>query len=187
MRKYFLATVALALVALTASAVPAFTADSGTVTVSVTAQAPPAPCVTVTPGTVNFGTLPFSADAGAGISEGDTDVDIANCGTAGQNLLGATTDAVGPSGAWTPLPYLGTVDPCAAPNRFYLYLFGFTTPALFMTATPAPVTTTLIGPTAAVFPVGVKTFRLGIYMPCRGSNGAGETKALTATFTAVVA
>ena len=185
----WIALTAVAATLLAIGAAPAFTADSGTVAVTVTAQAPPAPCLTVTPGTVDFGTLPFSKDAGAGLSSGDANITVTNCGTVGQNLLGATTNATGPSGAWTPVNYYDTptIDPCTAPDRFYLSLFGFTTPALFLTGTPRAVTTTLLGSTPVVFPTGDKVFRLTLTMPCTGSNGAGEQKALTTTFTAVVA
>ena len=142
----------------------------------------------MSPGSVNFGTLPFSTNSGAGLSSGESDLTITNCGTAGQNLLGATTDATGPSGSWTPLDFdvVGVIDPCLGPNQFYLSIFGFTTRSLFMTGTPAPVRTSFGGP-PAVFPTGDKVFRLFIHMPCQGSNGAGETKTLSATFTAVVA
>lgn len=187
MRKYFVGAFALALLTAAVTAVPAFTADSGTVAVSVTAQAPAAACITVGPNTVGFGTLPFSTNNGAGMSEGTTDITVHFCGNASsQNLLGSTTPATGTSGSWTPLAYDGTIHPCPAINQFYLYIFGFTTFSLYMTATPAPVLQSLGGP-PAVFPIGDKVFRLGILMPCQGSNGAGEAKTLTATFTAVVA
>jgi hypothetical protein len=187
MRKLIALTGVLA-AALALLAAPAFTADSGNIVVSITAQAPPAPCLTVSPGSVNFGTLPFSANAGAGLSSGESDITITNCGTAGQNLLAATTDATGPSGSWTPVDFeiVQTVDPCTAPNRFYLGIFGFTTPNLYMIGTPRHVRASLGGP-LAVFPVGDKVFRMTIHMPCQGSNGAGELKSMTATFTAVVA
>jgi hypothetical protein len=189
MRKHLVGALVLATVAVAASAAPAFTADNGTVTVTVTAQAPAAPCLTVSPGSVNFGTLPFSANNGAGLVSGDSDITITNCGTVGQNLYGATTDATGPSGAWSPTGHddlTGTIAPCPDTNHFYLSIFGFTTPAMYMTGTPTPVHASLGGPNA-VFPVGDKVFRLSIVMPCQGSNGAGETKSLSTTFTAVVA
>lgn len=188
MRKYLTGALALAAIATAATTVPAFGAGSGTVAVSVTAQAPAAPCLTVTPGSVNFGTLPFSTNNGAGAVSGDSNITITNCGTVGQNLYGATTDATGPSGAWSPTGHddlTGTIEPCPATNHFYLSIFGFTTPAMYMTGTPTPVHASSGGPNA-VFPVGDKVFRLSIIMPCQGSNGAGEAKTLTATFTAVV-
>jgi hypothetical protein len=183
MRKYFLGAFALAAVAMTATAVPALSADSGSVAVSVTAQAPAAPCLTVTPGAVDFGTLPFSRSNGEQIGA-HAGVTITNCGTAGQNLLAATTDAVGPGGSWRPLALSGTADICTAPDRFYLSLASTSRPDLYLVGTPAPVLATGGGP-PAVFPPGANGFQLLIIMPCQGSNGAGETKTLTATFTAV--
>lgn len=189
MKKRFLGAIAaLATAALAVGAVPAFTADSGTISVSITAQAPVAPCLTVTPGTVNFGTLPFSTNNGAGLSEGNTDITVNFCGTAsGQNLLGSTTNATGSSGSWTPTSYFPTqtIEPCPASDRFYLSIFGFTNPALYMTGSPAPVLASS-GGAPAVFPLGDKVFRFGIVMPCTGSNGPGETKQITSTFTAVI-
>jgi hypothetical protein len=154
--------------------------------VSVTVTAGAGACLTVTPGTVSFGTLPFSTGP-SGISEGNTEITVSFCGTANQNLHGSTTDATGPSGSWTPQPLITSLNPCTAPNRFYLWIFGFTNPALYMTGTPGPVLAT-VGGSPAVFPApSDKVFRFGIYMPCTGSNGAGEAKSLTATFTAVTA
>lgn len=194
MKKRWLGTIAaLAVAALAVGVVPAFTADNGTVTVTVSVQAPAAPCLTVTPGSVDFGTLPFSAsNAAVDRSQASSNITFNNCGTAGQNLLGSTTNATGPGGSWTPLAYTGAVLPCGLsgtdPNQFYLDIFGFTgSPSLFMTGTPAPMLTSAGGP-PEVFPAGdPRLIRMTIIMPCQGSNGAGETKTLTATFTAVVA
>jgi hypothetical protein len=193
MRRYIFGALALAAIATAATAVPAFSADSGTVAVSVTARAPAAPCLTVTPSGVDFGTLPFSTDNGTGISDPNpggqlqnANVTIDFCGTAtGQNLLASTTKATSAGGSWTPQPYDGTSPhPCPAPNQFYFSAFlPFT--ALFMTETPAPALQSLGGP-PKVFPKGSIVTRLDIIMPCQGSNGAGETKAFTATFMAVV-
>jgi hypothetical protein len=186
-RRSLAAAAVLAVLALAATAVPAFTADNGTITVSITAQAAVAPCVTVSPGTVDFGTLPFSTDDGAGLSQGSSDITVGFCGSAsGQNLMGSTTNASSASGAWTPQPLTTSIDVCPATDRFMLGVFGFTTPQLVLTGTPAPVLGSLGGP-PAVFPAGDKVFRMTFYMPCQGSNGAGETKTLTTTFTAVVA
>jgi hypothetical protein len=188
MRNHVVGTLVLVVVALAASAAPALTADNGTVAVTIKAAAPPAPCLTVTPGAVDFGTLPFSADNGAGLKQGNSDITVTNCGTAGQNLLGSTTNAVGPGGSWTATSYFPslTIEPCPAPDRFYLSVFGFIgSTSLIMTNTPAPVLASLGGP-PAVFPAGDKVFRMSLIMPCVGSNGAGETKTLTATFTAVL-
>jgi hypothetical protein len=185
MRKYLYGALALAAIATAATAVPAFSASSGTVAVSVTAQAPAAPCLTVTPGSVSFGTLPFSTSNTA-ISQGNADLTFDFCGTAMEDLLGSTTPATGPSGFWTPRSDGGAIQPCPQLDQFYLSIFGRSgsLPALYMTETPAPVVGLAGG--VAGFNPGQLVVPLTIRMPCQGSNGAGETKTLTATFTAVV-
>src|SRR5919201_152749 len=104
MRRYLYGALALAAIMTAATAVPAFSASSGTVAVSVTAQAPAAPCLTVAPGNVDFGTLPFSTPTDSGYipSSAQRDITFTNCGTAGQNLFGQASNATGPSGSWTP-------------------------------------------------------------------------------------
>jgi hypothetical protein len=195
MRKRLLAAIAaLAVLGLAAGAVPAFTADNGTVTVSVTAQAPAAPCLTVAPGTVDFGTLPFSRPGIPNISSGNASLTTTNCGTANQNLLGSATDATGPTGPWFLATSTGTPNPCGqgveGANSFFLRIAPLSAGApfdvLFLSRTPTLVPAPLGGP--AVFPAGSShSTQLRLYMPCEGSEGAGETKTLTATFTAVVA
>jgi hypothetical protein len=187
MRKHLLVALALAAVAAAATAVPAFTADSGTVTVSITAQAPPAPCLTVTPGSVSFGTLAFSTpvNAGHGVVSGDANVTINSCGTAGENLLGSATNAVSASGTWIVTNSGIGGSPCPNLDRFFLHIFMFAFPDLALNGTPTPVSAS--DGTPAVLTAGTSyPSRLTIEMPCQGSNGAGETKTLTVTFTAVV-
>ena len=194
MRKKLLGTIGLIVaVGLVATASPAFTADSGTVQVSITAQPPAAPCLTVTPGSVNFGTLPFSRDNGTGISQINADgtyqaanLEITFCGTApGQHLLAATTPPTSAGGSWTPQNYDGTSPhPCPGVNQFYFSAF-LPFPALYLTETPAPALSALGGP-PKVFGPGTIVTRLSLIMPCQGSNGAGETKTFTATFMAVL-
>jgi type 1 fimbria pilin len=186
MRKHLVGTLVAAAVALAACAAPAFTADSGTLTVSITAQAPAAPCLTVTPGNVYFDTRPFSISSA--ISVGAKTITVNNCGTVSQNLLGSATDATGPGGSWTPRAFGPNPNPCAALNQFYLSIIAFGGPGtyLYMTGTAAPVLVSDTGP-PAVFPVGDKEFLMQFTMPCQGSNGAGETKTLSVTLTATVA
>ena len=185
-KRVWISIALVAAIALAAAAVPALSADSGTMAVSITAQAPAAPCLTVAPGSVDFGTLPFSTDNAGGISRGNAEISFDFCGTAtSQNLLGSTTSATGASGSWTPRNDGGSIQPCPEPNQFYLSTFeanGF--PGLYMTGTPAPVLGA--GGVPAAFPHGTLFNFLTIRMPCQGSNGPGETKTLTVTFTAVL-
>ena len=107
MKKRLLGAVAaLAGVALTVSAVPAFTADSGTVTVTIAAQAPAVPCIefATPPGVnVNFGVLPFSRPGlnGASFARGDIVPVWRNCGAESEQVHIHGTDATGASVTWS--------------------------------------------------------------------------------------
>jgi hypothetical protein len=177
MRKHLIGALALIAVATVATAGPGFTADNGTVAVSITAQAPPAPCLTVTPESADFGTLPFSNPSMS--SRAERAISWTNCGTADENLYASATDASGPSGSWSPV----VANVCGATNQFMLAALApqFTAPLL-----AAPTLVSENG-SPVVFPAGQsRDGKLNLTMPCQGSNGAGETKTLTATFTAVV-
>jgi hypothetical protein len=191
-RKLAVVTAFLGLIALAAGAVPAFTADSGTVTASISVPAPPVPCLTVTPTSLDYGTQPFSTNNGAGLNPIGTNLTVNFCGTAaGQNLLASTTAATGPSGSWTPSAYNPGVNPCPSVNVFYLEVYNALAntsppPAIALTSALAPVPASLGGP-PEVFPSGDQLVPVRLTMPCQGSNGAGETKTFTVTFTAAVA
>lgn len=186
MRKYLLGALALAATTTAVTAVPAFSADSGTVAVTVSAQAPPTPCLTLSPGALDFGVLPFAAPGGADVFDRRS-LSLTNCGTAGENVLASATNASGPSGSWTPTSVTAN-NPCPTLNVYSLVwtpsASGFR--ILLLTGTPRMALDSQGQPW--VFPAGSATSggQLSLGMPCQGSNGAGETKALTATFTAVV-
>ena len=114
---------ALATAGLIAGAVPAFTADTGSVTVTVTAQAAATPCITVGPSTLDFGTLPFSTAGSLStrfIGASGTSPTVTNCGTAGQNLTMTGSNASSSSGSWTISGAARGTNPCPAPNGFNL-------------------------------------------------------------------
>ena len=186
---------ALATVVLAAGAPPAFTDDSGTVTVTITAQAAPTPCLTVSPGAVDFGTLPFSTPGIPGISSGDSAITSSNCGTAGQNLLASATNASGPSGTWTLGQATGTGNACddvpPGIDTFFLRVAPQAVDAPFgvlhLSGTPATVPASFGGPPAVFAAGSAHAMQLRLYMPCQGSSGAGEQKTLDVNFTAVVA
>jgi hypothetical protein len=184
LRKLAFAATAASLAVLVGGAVPALSSESGAVAVSVSAEAPAAPCLTVTPASVDFGTRPFS---GASPSLGRADLTFRNCGTAIENVLGSATDASSPAGTWTLVQrFGGTVSPCPTLDTFNLNITVTGAGGLPFGYTPAPLrdANAQIG----AFSPGVSyPGQLDLTMPCQGSNGPGETKTLTATFTAVVA
>ena len=180
-------TALLAATVLAASAAPAFTADNGSIVGTVSVPAPPAPCIQLSDGALDYGVRPFSTPDAIG-SFGRAFV-LTNCGEAGENVLASATDASGPSGSWTLLAWPTFVgNPCPTTNTFSL-LWGISEPNFLnmsLSGTPRMGTDTTGAPW--VVPAGrASVSGLSLFMPCQGSNGAGETKTFTATFTAVVA
>jgi hypothetical protein len=192
MRSRLLFTVAaLAAAGLSAGAVPAFTADTGSVTVTITAQPAAAPCITISPTTLDFGTLPFST-AGAlstrFIGGAGTTPTVTSCGTAPQTMTVATTNASGTSGSWTPAGQNYDANPCPAVNVFNLtgHREASANDTIRLTTTPTLVPAVGgIGPYIQA-PGASDNFGFTLNMPCQGSTGAGEQKTLTVTFTAAI-
>jgi len=190
MRKHLVAALALAAVAIAASAAPAFTGDSGTVTMHITVEAPAAACLTVSPSSLDFaGPAHFSKPGAGAVSDSVEAATLTNCGSASQTVSAVGSDAVSQAGSWTLAS--GAGNPCAlGPDAFFLLLDSdsggapLTLGSGFITKTP-----TLVSPTQGhAWGAGEFAYaRFTIYMPCEGSNGAGETKTFTVGFTATVA
>jgi hypothetical protein len=185
-RQVLFLTALLSATALAASAAPAFSADSGSVVGTVSVPAPPAPCIQLSDQALDYGVRPFST--AAAVSSIGRSLLLTNCGTAGENVLASATDASGPSGSWTLFAWPTFVgNPCPTTNTFSL-LWGLGDPGsqnMSLSSTPRMATDTSGAPW--VVPAGhVSGTNLGLFMPCQGSNGAGETKTFTATFTAVM-
>jgi hypothetical protein len=194
-RRLLAAITVLAGLVLAGGAVPGLTYDNGTVVLSITAQALPTPCLTVTPATTDFGSAPHP------FSSADHNVDafsidhprLTNCGNAVENVAAVGTDATGPAGSWalfTLANATGTIC-TAGPNVYGLYNTGSAaisdveTSFQAITKNPANLTATSGG--AAIWNAGqTAIIPFKVTMPCQGSNGAGETKTFSVTFTAAV-
>lgn len=188
-RRALLTVAALVVAALTAGAVPAFTADNGTVEVSVMAGSGGA-CLTVAPGNVAFGDVPFSTSGD--LSGAGQNLTISNCGP-DLKIFGSTTNATGPSGSWIArVPTTGslldftTFNPCPVLDEFFLYLHDGEAEGAFLTGTAA-LLTDYFRSQPVVFPAGDTYLELLLFMPCEGSSGAGETKTMTVTLAGVAA
>ena len=184
MHTRLIALLAVLVAALGATAVPAFTADSGTVTLSVTAQAPAAPCLEINTTNIDFGTQPFSQPNNP-ISPLDGFA-LRNCGQANEHVAAAGTDAVGAQGAWTLTSQLDSAGPCqAGVDKYALNVGGLGDISVLLANTPQLLgfnsAAHVFEPSPTFSPLGVRLF-----MPCQGSNGAGETKTFSASFTAVL-
>lgn len=160
-----------AITLLAASAVPTFAADNGTVDATVTVASP---CVLVSPGSVDFGTLAFS-QTGALVFSGKT-ISITSCGSSSEKLYGRATDAyVGDLKVWS-LVYDHT--PCIyGPNEFNLVFAGGPGVSAYAQTTDQLLETIPGNGTAA-------TAGLNLAMPCVGSDGIGDTVSFQAVFTA---
>lgn len=199
MSKFAFVTVVLAAAAFAAGAVPAFSADSGAVNLTITAEAPPAPCLLVSPAGIDFGTQPFSKPGVRNQGYGATPARTESCSTAPQNVSVVGTDATGPSGNWelafwaTEAPANGNPCESARRNIYFLGTNGSSGDTTLVrdaiTKTPRllsdyDASNTIIP--GVWQPGGVANIQLELIMPCEGSNGAGEQKSLSITFTAIV-
>ena len=195
-RKLTLTASGLALAAayFVASALPAFSADGGTVTATVT---PAVACLTLDTSSVDFGSQPFSTPSQ--MSKADYPgvntpyPRLTNCGGSEATLLARGTNATGAGGAaWTLTPVEG--NPCAegvdkyhqwvnaanlADGTLGIPLRLSTTDQQFKVNYSASTKNTL-GPGASM---GVA---LVVELPCAGSTGAGAAMGFSYVFTATL-
>ena len=193
MKKRWLGTIiAIAAASLVVGAVPAFTADNGSVTVTITAQPAAAPCITIAPTTLDFGTLPFSSAGTLSrrfIGGAGTSPTVTSCGTAGQTMTITGSNAGGTSGSWTISGAADGTNPCPTIDQFNLTGHREADANQEIRLTTSPVLIRDVGGVQPYVqgPGLADNFGFTLNMPCQGSNGAGEQKTLTVTFTAAVA
>jgi hypothetical protein len=186
-----LAAATTALVALTAavSAVPAFTADTGSIVGTVTAGAPPAPCIQLSTTTLDYGTLSFAANGSHSMAVAGSGVDVTNCSAAVSTFAMAGTDASGPGGSWSLTDRWQICD--GSLNKYGLLQIelpeAFT--GQYLVTTPRglvhrrPPTN---DPFQTFNPGESEALGFSVAMPCVGSNGAGQTFSFTIGLTATV-
>jgi hypothetical protein len=153
------------------SSLPAFSADAGTVTATVTVAGP---CITVPTTTIDFRSLRFSSPT-ANVTGAET-LGYTSCSAAAEKVFARGTDATGTSATWTLTTYS---SPCAdAVNKYGLDLHaaGLRHP---LTGTDQEIETV-----AAGVP-GTSTL-LELTMPCQGSTGGGQIMSFQVHFTATV-
>jgi hypothetical protein len=162
-----------------ASAVPVFSADTGTVTATVTAAAP---CLTISgASSVDFGTGAFS-DAQSQPTQLTKPVGTAtlnNCSGAGEQIFARATNATGdavPPAVWSLTtaahPCSGGADKFAASTR----------------DAAGDVALDLINsPFVSLDPNEARGVGFSILMPCAGSSGAGQTMSFSYVYTAAEA
>ena len=196
-------TAVLVAIGAAAAAVPAFTADNASLSVTVTAQPPAVPWVSfaTSPGTqVDFGTLRFSntADPYVGVGLGSVVPRFSNCGTARESLFIAATDAQNHcTGICVRHTWMLGDQTVGGPALNGYQLWGH---VAGVTGVPSLTGRLSIGTTNAPLRKLYETnqpyeyaagethdLELQIKMPCEGSEGAGEAFGLSVTITAAIA
>jgi hypothetical protein len=173
MRRLGLLTAALVLAALLTPA-PAHAAGSGAVTGTVTAAAP---CITLDVDTLDFGTHPFNKGSSNYFGQGGPVV-VTNCGGATETVFGSVSDATSGELTWTPAAAAsGCAGESPVTNQF-LYIVSHDQVGHFLTGTDQEL--------AEISPLegeNTGSFPQDFFMPCVGSDGAGQTFSTTMTFT----
>lgn len=152
---------------------PAFGADNGTVSATVT---PDAPCITLTGTSVDFGTLRLSTStARVTGSKAVGTLSLRSCNGASQSIYAKSTDAAGGAATWS-LQRLGSANPCTSgPN-----VYGNSTTAgaatIDLSTSDAPLFNAAAGSTTGL--------GFGLVMPCTGSDGGGVQMSFSYIYTA---
>jgi hypothetical protein len=171
----------LAVVGIVASTMPAFADGTGRVDAHVTVASP---CITVSPTSVDFGTVPFVSSNANPLDYIERPFTIATCGMV-ERLLGRGSDATSAGGAAVGWALGSSTDICPQAN-VYGAAFGYhTVPGA---TSWIPLTTIDSAVLPATSPIGPDPldFSLGLRMPCVGSDGGGQLMNFSYTFTVLV-
>ena len=170
-----------ALPAIGASVLPPPGADTSTGSVSAKVTVA-APCLTVNPDSISFGSLGFSADdlnqtAGNATPFIHT---VTSCAPSDQKLFVKGSDAFNESGTvkWTLRP----ANTCiGTPNTNFYGLRASENGALSGVYRDLQTTNLLVRAMTASEAIPMRAL---LWMPCAGSNGAGETMSMQIVYTA---
>jgi len=180
----------LGVLALAAGAVPAFTADTGTIAATVTVAAPPAPCIQLSTTTLDFGTAPFATNGNR--SQVDSSgITFTNCSpTAVSKFAISATDPSGAGGSWSLTDPWSNCDgrlnkfgaiAAEVPERYLDAILVTTDRTLLHHRPPANNEVQTFDPGES------DTFGFSIYLPCVGSTGAGQAFSFSIRLMATVA
>ncbi len=186
MRTRFVLVVALLVgTALAAGAVPAFTADNGTIVGTVSVEAA-APCIQLSATALDYGVHPFAQTGN--FSQGRADFTVANCGASESNFLITGTDAQAGADTWTLEDWFecdGRLNVYGSrlaelPESFSGIHLTKANQTLWHYRAPAntPAQTFLANES--------ETFASLVTLPCVGSSGAGKTFSFNIGLTATV-
>jgi hypothetical protein len=172
----FAGALALAAVYFAASALPAFSADSGSISARVQVGAP---CITLSATSIDFGLGSFSQQ-GQNAGAFDDTVTISNCGGVGSTLWVSATNAQADGDPIWTLDPLAVGGACAAgANRYGLEVWDNVPEHL-----PLSIGTTATQLEGTLAGNGAVPLRHSLHMPCVGSIGAGRTVTMQIDYTA---
>jgi hypothetical protein len=157
------------------SAVPAFSADSGTVNAKVTVASP---CLQISFAggltSIDYGTRPFSTSTSVSSSGWDAGT-VDNCAGSAENFSVKGTDATATDANWT------LVDPLPCSAGVNKYTVTVDKSPLASGSVALSITNQLLVNVGAGQSVALHPY---IYMPCSGSDGAGKTMNFQIVYTA---
>jgi hypothetical protein len=163
-----------------ATSTPAFSADSGSVSATVTPSAPA--CITLDKAAINFPSFPFSTSGRVSTNPPGSfyQVTVSNCGSADINVFGKGTDATnsGQTVTWTLDNSFS--EPCAIGlNKFQLSVSSANGGwGKLLSTTDQSLVALGAGQAATI----AHTLR----MPCTGSGGAGQAMSWQFIYTATL-
>jgi hypothetical protein len=187
MRKRLAVTTALAAcVALIVGALPALTADRGTVVATVNV-ADATPCITLDRSTVSFGTLQLADPAATAtpVNDADNPVRVGSCASAAEDVQLSVGQVTTTSGGTWRASGLSPANTCADGQNFWQPYYAtsrFGSGRLYEFGTPGAPDVRLTALAAG----DAENLTLRLKMPCRGSAGAGETASFTLFLLAVI-
>jgi len=171
-----LSLTALALVVSALAGGPLFaeSSEEETITATVSGQSV---SMTVSPGSIDYGTVPFETSRSSlAAPGGPVTFTATNTGNVTVNFAVRGSDATGTGFSWA----LST-GALACPNDANKFRHSVTPTggsSIFLTTAPEDLAT-------GIAAAGTKTFTSEIYMPCFGSDGAGEQASTSILLTAI--
>jgi hypothetical protein len=172
-----------------ATSTPAFSADNGSVSASVTPAAGAA-CITLDKTSINFGSLPLSQSGAVSTNSPgpNANVLVSNCGDADSKLFGRATNATNQAQAtvtWT--LDNSTSEPCAiGANKFQLRVSD-ATGSTGGYSKMLSQTDQLLGPANYLLGPGRSTsIAHEVRMPCTGSGGVSQAMSWQYIYTATL-
>jgi hypothetical protein len=177
---------AAALFALTA--LPAAANETGTVTAKVTVMAPCVAVSVIWPGgaPLDFGTRKFTTATQPGGVNLTAPVRITNCAAGAEDILVRGTDANSTSSTahWELQATLATCS--VGVDKYGLDTQVRDTAGNTVAGKDHAVVTKQNTPLASAFEPGDRDADIGLWMPCTGSGGAGETMSFDIVYTAAM-